>query len=369
MVAPMAKISIIVPFYNSEGYIERCMNSLLNQTIGLEWLELILVDDASTDGTLNLLKEYERQYQGQIKLIACPENGRQGTARNIGLQYATAPYIGFVDSDDWIEADMYEKMYEKITAYQCDVVYCRHIRDDGSGRIRDNRGNKDSSGNKEKQENVYEKATGKQDRLIVIESDRQREEIFVSDAIGVGVWDKLYRRELLFDNHIVFPQQLAYEDIFFGALIYLYANKIYILEERLYHYFVNWESTVLRMDKPYHKDIFTVNELKWQEFEKRGALKRFPMAVKYDFVKCYYLAGMKMLLLRYTKPSYELFLHIKNRVWELTGDYKENPYLKNAFPAVYDNLLGLLDVNITKEELWQLGDMMKKMSNINNTHR
>lgn len=64
MVAPMAKISIIVPFYNSEGYIERCMNSLLNQTIGLEWLELILVDDASTDGTLNLLKEYERQYPG-----------------------------------------------------------------------------------------------------------------------------------------------------------------------------------------------------------------------------------------------------------------------------------------------------------------
>lgn len=364
----MLKISIIVPFYNAESYIERCMNSLLNQSIGLECLELILVDDASTDGTLNLLKEYERQYPEQIKLISCSENGRQGTARNIGLQYATAPYIGFVDSDDWIELDMYEKMYEKITTYQCDVVYCRHIRDDGTGRLRDNEENKNSTIHKEKQDNVYDKLTGKQDALIEIKNDRQREEFFVSDAIGVGVWDKLYKRELLFDNHIVFPEKLAYEDICFGALIYLYVNRIYILEERLYHYFVNWESTVLRMDKPYHKDIFTVNELKWQEFEKRGALKKFPTAVKYDFVKCYYLAGMKMLLLRYTKPSYSLFLHIKNRVWELTGDYKKNPYLKNAFPAVYDNLLGLLDVEITQEELWKLGDMMKKMSNMNNAN-
>lgn len=341
----MAKISIIVPFHNSANYIERCMHSLLNQSIGLQNLELILVDDASTDHTVDLLREYEKKYPHQIILITCEENGRQGTARNIGLQYATGAYVGFVDSDDWIEPDMYEKMYEKITTYDCDIVYCRHVRDDGRGT-------------------VFEKGTGRQDAILTIENDKERETFFVSDVIGVGVWDKLYRRELILENHIVFPQKLAYEDICFGGLIYLYAKKVYILEERLYHYYVNWESTVLQMDRPYHQDIFTVNEIKWQEFEKRGALERFPMAIKYDFVKCYYLAGLKMLLLRYTKPSYETFLHIRQRVWELTGDYKENPYLKNAFPAVYQNLLELLDANITQEEFQELADTMKKLGAI-----
>lgn len=361
----MAKISIIVPFHNSESYLDRCMNSLLNQTIGLQNLELILVDDASTDSTLELLKDYEKKYPKQIVLIPCTKNGRQGRARNIGLQYATSPYVGFVDSDDWIERDMYEKMYEKITCYDCDIVYCRHIRNDGSAKIIDSRIENDKETGNVEQDKIFEKSTGKQDAMITIEDDGQREKFLVSDVMGVGVWDKLYKRELITEHHIVFPEGLAYEDICFGALMYLYANKVYILEERLYHYYVNWESTVLKMNQPYHMDIFTVNEMKWQEYERRGALNRFPMAVKYDFVKCYYLAGMKMLLLRYTKPSYEMFLHIKQRVWELTGDYKENPYLKNAFPAVFQNLLELLDVNISEAEFWQLADTMKKLANLN----
>ncbi len=342
----MAKISVIVPCYNVSDYIERCMNSLLNQTIGFDNLELILVDDASTDNTLEKLKRYEKQYPNQIILIPCQKNGRQGTARNIGLQYATSPYIGYVDSDDWIEPDMYEKMYEKITTYDCDVVYCRHIRDDGT--VQDG----------------FEKQTGKQDTCILIEDDAQRGEFLVSDVIGVGVWDKLYKRELLINNQIVFPQKLAYEDICFGAMIYLYARKIYILEERLYHYYVNWESTVLQMDRPHHMDIFEVNEMKWQEYIQRDAYSRFPLAVQYDFVKSYYLAGLKMLLLRYTNPSYETFLKIRNRTKEVAGNYKENPYLQNAFSQVYEILLDLLDNDITEKEFHQLARMVKQIAGL-----
>lgn len=351
----MAKISIIVPFYNSEKYVKRCMNSLLHQTIGLQNLELILVDDASTDHTLDLLKEYEQQYPEQIILIPCLQNGRQGAARNIGLQYATSPYIAFVDSDDWVETDMYEKMYDKITTYDCDIALCHFVRDDGNMSSDTGDGNRNH--------NVYEKATGKEDSIITIENDWQREALIVNEKIG-GVWDRLFKRELLLDNNILFPENLAYEDACFNSLIYLYVNRIYVLEERLYHYYINNSSTVLTMDKAYHQDIFTVGEITWQEYEKRGALERFPMAVKYHFVKCYYLMGMKMLLLRYTKPSYEVFLHIKQRVWELTGDYKENPYLKNAFPAVYDNLLKLLDLPVSEEEFLQLADIMKQLADL-----
>lgn len=348
----MAKISIIVPFYNSEKYVKRCLDSLLHQTIGFQNLELILVDDASTDHTLDLLKEYEKQYPEQIILIPCSQNGRQGTARNIGLQYATSPYIAFVDSDDWVETDMYEKMYDKITAYNCDIVVCSFVRDDGNMRAETD----------DKNHDVYKKAAGKEDSIIIIENDRQREELLVNKKIG-GVWDRLFKRELILDNHILFPENLAYEDACFNLLINLYVRRIYILEERFYHYYINNESTVLAMDKAYHQDIFTVGEILWQEFEKRGALDRFPMAAKYLFVKCYYLMGLKMLLLRYTKPSYEVFLHIKQRVWELTGDYKENPYLKDAFSPVYDNLLKLLDLPINEEYFLQLADIMKQLAN------
>ncbi len=99
-------ISIIIPCYNVQSYIDRCFQSLLAQTIDFDRLEIILVDDCSTDATWEKLTAIEAAYPESVMIIHCDENGHQGTARNIGLTYASAPYIGFVDSDDWIEPDM-----------------------------------------------------------------------------------------------------------------------------------------------------------------------------------------------------------------------------------------------------------------------
>ena len=118
----MLKISIIIPCYNVEKYIDKCMNSILNQTIGIENLEIILVDDKSTDNTVERLKQYEVAYPEQIMLILCEKNGRQGTARNIGMSYATGEYISFVDSDDWIRKDMYEILMTLIEETNADIV-------------------------------------------------------------------------------------------------------------------------------------------------------------------------------------------------------------------------------------------------------
>ena len=94
----------------------------LNQTIGIENLEIILVDDKSTDNTVERLKQYEVAYPEQIMLILCEKNGRQGTARNIGMSYATGEYISFVDSDDWIRKDMYEILTTLIEETNADIV-------------------------------------------------------------------------------------------------------------------------------------------------------------------------------------------------------------------------------------------------------
>ena len=119
------KISIIIPCYNVESYLDRCFQSLKQQTLGFEYMELIFVNDASTDGTLEKLTALEAQYPDNIIVINFTENRRQGTARNVALEYASAPYIGYVDSDDWVDITMFEKMISAIEQYNCDFVECR----------------------------------------------------------------------------------------------------------------------------------------------------------------------------------------------------------------------------------------------------
>jgi glycosyltransferase involved in cell wall biosynthesis len=128
------KISVIVPCYNVESFIDQCIGSLVRQTIGLECLEFIFVDDASTDGTLQKLQQWEKKYPEQILLIPCAKNRRQGAARNVGMQYASGEYIGFVDADDYISPEMYQRLYDIARKEQCDMVTCLFVREDREGR-------------------------------------------------------------------------------------------------------------------------------------------------------------------------------------------------------------------------------------------
>ena len=94
------KISIIIPCYNAQQYLDRCLLSLVNQTIDLDKLEIICVNDASTDGTWDKLCSWESRYPENFLLVDCEKNGKLGRARNIGLSYATGDYIAFLDADD-----------------------------------------------------------------------------------------------------------------------------------------------------------------------------------------------------------------------------------------------------------------------------
>ena len=111
----MKKITVIVPCYNAVQWLPKCFVSLAEQTIGIEELEIIFVDDASTDKgqTWEMLQEFERAFPESIMIIHLEENMRQGGARNIALQYASGEYISFVDADDFVTKDFLEKVYEK----------------------------------------------------------------------------------------------------------------------------------------------------------------------------------------------------------------------------------------------------------------
>ncbi len=329
-------ISIIVPCYNVEKYIIRCMESLVKQTIGIENLEIILVNDASPDNTLQYLLDYEKKYSDSIVVIDCKENKRQGGARNIGLTYATGDYIGFVDSDDFVEVTMYEELYSKAVQYGCDIVKCGHIRDmcDGSYKSGDI-------------------LTGKLDVLHDITLDSERRKFIVSDT-DIGLWDTLYKRDIIYNNNILFPERMAYEDAFWNQMYQLYANRVYILEKNLYHYCVNLESTALKMDESYHLDMLKSNLLRWQEYAKRGVLVRFRRELEYEFIKMYYLMGLKMLFLRFNIPSYEVFLEMRKTALIIVPDYNNNQYINNNLKKELKWIVGTLDRDVSKEEFEEM---------------
>ncbi len=118
------QLSVIVPVYNmgAGGKLRYCMDSLLGQTFSD--MEIIGVDDASTDDSLVILREYERDFPGKVRVVASPVNRRQGGAKNLGLQAASGDWIGFVDSDDWVAPDCYEKLLARAASTGADMVGC-----------------------------------------------------------------------------------------------------------------------------------------------------------------------------------------------------------------------------------------------------
>lgn len=327
-------ISIIIPCYNVEKYIDRCFDSLCRQTIGIDRLEIILVDDCSTDGTWDRLTAIEASCPESVTIIHCDVNGHQGRARNIGLQYASAPYIGYVDSDDWIEPDMYEKLYDKMQRFSCDIVMCQNWRDSAlPAQI------------------LEPRLTGCEDRLLVIDSTEKRRTFLACGSIGYGVWDKLFTRDLLVDNHIFFPEGVAYEDHFFSTLLYFYAVRVYILEERLYHYYINPRSTVLSPDASHHFDMLTVDKMMWDECSERGFLADYRKELEYQFLTLCYLASMKMISLRLTHIPYDFFTELKEETLKRVPNYHDNPYIKDYVTELNQMLLHLLDLPISESDL------------------
>jgi glycosyltransferase involved in cell wall biosynthesis len=336
------QISVIIPCHNVSKYLGRCIDSIIGQTIGIDQLQIILVNDASEDNTWEIICRYKELYPTQIQAIDLKENLRQGGARNAGLAKAVGTYIAFVDSDDWIEPDMYEKLLVKMTTYQCDITYCRYIRDHDTGAS-------------------FERKTGMEDRLLVIDSDQKRSEFIVSCPIGVSACDKLYRRDFLTAHELRFIEHKAYEDIHWGALVNLYATRVYMLEERLYHYYVNDASTVLKKDVSYHLDLFDVCQALWQEYIRRGALERYPDAVKYDFLLNYYISGWKILALRFEQVPYDVFYHMQDTVKCLVPDYQNNPYVRQAAGEFYRLLFGLIDQPVSPQEIDEVCRMIRKI--------
>lgn len=146
-----------------------------------------------------------------------------------------------------------------------------------------------------------------------------------------------------------------------GAIFYLYAVRVYIIEDRLYHYFVNHNSTVLSRNQKYHYDFFKVNLLKMEEYEVRGAWKEYKEAVEYDFLLTYYIAGIKLLAHRFDAVLYEVFYEMQNTIRALIPEYKKNKYLNRDAGEMYKLLITLIDQPLKEADIDQVLEMARKV--------
>ena len=221
------KVSIIVPVYNVEKYLHRCIDSLINQT--LKDIEIIAVNDGSADSRLSILKEYEKKDTRVIVI----NNKNQGVSysRNIGIDKARGDYLLFVDSDDWIDLDMCEQMYNKALSNQSDIVMCSYIREFGSHSKEKIFSSKDVT--------ICENEEIKElNRKIIGPIGNELGTGEGLDSLGT-IWAKLYKSKLINDTSYRFidlKEIGSAEDTLFNIMIFKNVTKITFLNKPYYHY-------------------------------------------------------------------------------------------------------------------------------------
>lgn len=259
------KISVVIPVYKVELYIERCVNSVLNQS--MTDMEIILVDDGSPDRCPEICDEYANQ-DNRIKVIH-KRNGGLASARNAGMDIATGKYLFFLDSDDWLESDGMELLYEKAEEYRVDFVRYRAIRTGWPGM---------SENEPCRVEAVRELEEGYYDKSKIIEKVYPRLLATSQLSMGaiVGAWGSLYSLDFLRANHLRFYEEVKFsEDLIFSANVVRAASSFYFIDQPgVYHYFYNPNS----ISKSFRAD-------RWESCKSliRLCEKDFAGDTEYDF--------------------------------------------------------------------------------------
>lgn len=206
----MEKISIIIPIYNAEKYLNECINSILNQTYNN--IEILLIDDGSTDNSSSICDMYCKKYKNIITYHL--NNGGVSKARNYGIDKATGEYIIFIDSDDFIDKSMIEKLINIVNEKNVDLAIC---------------------GYKYKYKNKTINSNFKHNCYMTIE--QAKKEIFLSNSIKGYCVNKIFKRKILLENNIRFDEKIKIcEDMLFVFKYIHHINKIYVINDELYYY-------------------------------------------------------------------------------------------------------------------------------------
>lgn len=330
----MKKVSVIIPCFNATKWLPKCFLSLVQQTIGIANIELIFVDDASTDNgcTWKMLQEFESAYPESILVLKLQENMKQGGARNIALQYATGEYIAFVDADDFVDTNFLQKTYQCAKNTDADLVQFEYnYYTDFLGTV--------TSGRK-----IFPE-------IINIHSPDERKHLLLSEKITYGCWNKLYRHSMIQEAKVAYAEHVIYEEPLFVYPLLFYANRIVILNDIYYYYRQNNAGT-MRNDMKQKETLqmhAKVQLAVWKFMKQTKFFKEYYEELKMYFLHTYLYETIYFGKLRGFSIPFSLYLELEKIVTNEIADYQFSPY-QNLIPIQME-LYKQIENGVTEEWL------------------
>lgn len=334
----MKKISLVIPCYNVSEYLDRCWKSIQNQSIGLDSLECIFVNDMSDDGgkTWDKLLKIEKDSPDSVILIDMEVKGGPGGCRNVGLKYASGKYLEFLDSDDELVDYACELLYETAEKYHADVIQFNHFHMiEGDRRI-------------------VKSCTANE--MIKISNTNERAIVLCTGKVTYGVWNKFYRMELVRGVNSQFPPLVRYEEPLFVFPLFLYARNIFLLDEELYLYYRRPNSIISSEVDKHILDHPYVQLMLLENIMNRGEI----FNQNFDAIELYFLWSFYCETLLFaartekSKLPLDFFLQMQEVCRAFFRNWRDNKYIVKENNKAW-SVLETIDKNIkTQEEVNEL---------------
>ncbi len=346
----MKKISIIIPVYNAEKYINRCMLSLVRQSIGIGDIEILLVNDASTDNSLQYLRAWEKEFPDSVGIIKLESNVMQGAARNIAMQYATGEYVAYLDSDDYLVPDALKLMYEaakqndpEIVAYLSKDVSDAWIQMQGDAVLLDN-----------------DTESGMEDEYLIVRDIGQRVQLLFGGMSQRGCWDKLYRRDFILRHDLKYAEGVFDEEALFTIPALMHVKRYYLMNRYLHRYYDNAGGTTGSFSKKtvhlHDNEITCLRML--DKLKKDGILKKEPEVTEAVFVHNYFNRSLTCTHPRGLLYNAEGITMLQKTVHKCFPDYADNPILMNMRSFPY--MRKLLEMKVGENDVAKFYDIVTK---------
>ena len=311
-------LSIIVPVYNmaADEKLAYCLDSLLAQTISD--YEIIAVDDCSTDSSFEILQEYARRYPDKLYVCRHERNKKQGGARNTGLFYAKGEWIGFIDSDDWIAPDMYEKLLAKAQETGADVVgFDYTLTGEHSMKI-----------GKVIQNNTL-------DQTGVLDKEKYAKLLMRPGSMVI----KVYHHDVIKQNRLRFPENTFYEDNCACPLWMLCFKHFEKVEEPLYYYYQHEASTVHSINAERCHNRMDMARQLVDECRKNGYDEKYPKELEFRFTELFYYNTLFSYVSTTGAVHMSLLKELRKGMKQFFPEFRDNPYFTQYYDAEQKKLM------------------------------
>jgi len=302
------KVSVIVPVYNTEKYLRTCIESLVTQT--LEDVEIVIINDGSKDSSETIIKEYIEKYPDKF-VYRSQKNSGQAVARNQALDLCNGEYIGFLDSDDFVKEDMFERMYRKAVETSADYVACGYT---------------DLTYENEKEVELQ--------HYVASKVAYQTKDMFMGALVSPFL--HLYRREIIEKSKVKFPEGVIYEDTAFYLNLIPYIKTLAVIEEPLAYRVRHSNSTMTTFKAQKVAQIFPVIDAALEYYKQHNFYEEYKNELTYFCVRILLCSSIGRIgkVEDKTKRK-ELVRKTLEYIEENFPDYRKNPYFRGGMQNLY----------------------------------